>query len=91
MDPVQVPAYLAIALSAVAVLVVVLNYFKQLATKADINKLSDRLVSVENKLRSLGAGQASLQAGQAALEGRLSAVEKKADASHGLQNPSILT
>ena len=86
MDPVQVPAYLAIASNAVAVFFVVHGYFRRLATKDDMKNLNDRLGNVEVGQTQMLERMSALETRQTALEGRLSAVEKKTDASHELHN-----
>ncbi len=79
MDQTQFPAYLAIALNAVAVFFVVHGYFRRLATKDDIKDLNDRLGNVE-------ARQGALESGFENLEGAVRENGKKVDASLELHN-----
>lgn len=93
MGQTQLPAYLAIALNAVAVFFVVHGYFRRLATKDDIKQLNDKLVGVENRLGSvenmLGIAetrQAALATSLDQVNTRLDRIEKKADVSLELHN-----
>jgi len=48
-DQSQVPTYLALAMNAIVVLLMIASFFRRYATKDDIKELSDRLVSVEKQ------------------------------------------
>ncbi len=76
-DQAQIPAYLALAMNAVVMLLMIASFFRRYATKDDIKDLSDKLDSVENRLGNLEAGQAALKSGQTALETRQAALETR--------------
>ncbi len=88
MDQAQFPTYLALAMNAIVVLLMIASFFRRYATKDDIKDLNDRLVNLESGQSELKAGLAALETRQGALESRfvsqedrLISVEKKADAS----------
>lgn len=81
MDQAQVPTYLALAMNAVVVLLMIASFFRRYATKDDIKDLSDRLVKLETGQTELKTGQAALETRFVSQEDRLISVEKKAGAS----------
>ncbi|MYD11606.1 MAG: hypothetical protein F4X02_16375 [Chloroflexi bacterium] len=93
MDQTQIPTYLALAMNAIVVLLMVASFFRRYATKDDIKDLNDRLAGVEARLGNVEAGQAALESRQAALENQFIDVNrnvreigKKVDASLDLHN-----
>ena len=100
MDQTQFPTYLALAMNAIVMLLMIASFFRRYATKDDIKDLkgdfkdlNDRLVSVEARLGNVEAGQAALETRQASLEnqftdvnGNVREIGKKVDASLDLHN-----
>lgn len=81
MDQAQFPTYLALAMNAIVVLLMIASFFRRYATKDDIKDLNDRLGKLETGQTELKAGQAALESRFVSQEDRLISVEKKADAS----------
>jgi len=93
MDQSQLPTYLALAMNAIVMLLMIASFFRRYATKYDIKDLNDRLVSVETRLGNVEAGQVALESRQASLEKQFTDVNstvreigKKVDASLDLHN-----
>ncbi|MDE2635324.1 MAG: hypothetical protein OXI30_03075 [Chloroflexota bacterium] len=81
MDQAQFPTFLALAMNAIVVLLMIASFFRRYATKDDIKDLNDRLGKLETGQTELKAGQAALESRFVSQEDRLISVEKKADAS----------
>ena len=77
MDQAQIPTYLALAMNAVVMLLMIASFFRRYATKDDIKDLSDKLVSVEDRLGNVEAGQAALDSRLGNVEDRLGNVEDR--------------
>ncbi len=75
MDQAQILTLLGLAMNAVVMLLMIASFFRRYATKDDIKDLSDKLVSVEDRLGNVEAGQAALDSRLGNVEDRLGNVE----------------